>query len=49
MGDVYSMMADYRWTSRFDTYGGVMWSGVYDGLANGFLHSSTLSPTVTTP
>jgi predicted porin len=44
--NVYSMMADYRWTSRFDTYGGVMWSGVYDGLANGSLHRSTLSPTV---
>ena len=44
--NVFSMMADYRWTARFDTYGGVMWSGVYDGLASGFLHSSTLSPTV---
>ncbi len=44
--NVYSVMTDYRWTARFDTYGGVMWSGVYDGLANGFLHSSTLSPTV---
>jgi predicted porin len=44
--NVYSVMADYRWTKRFDTYAGAMWSGVYDGLANGFLHSSTLSPTV---
>ena len=44
--NVYSIMGDYRWTSRFDTYAGAMWSGVYDGLASGFLHSSTLSPTV---
>ena len=44
--NVYSVMADYRWTTRLDLYGGVMWSGVYDGLASGFLHSSTLSPTV---
>jgi predicted porin len=44
--DVYSIMGDYRWTSRFDTYAGAMWSGVYDGLASGFLHNSTISPTV---
>ena len=43
--DVYSLMADYRWTTRFDTYIGGMWSGVYDGLANGFLHRSSLATT----
>lgn len=42
---VYSAMADYRWTSRFDTYVGTMWSGVYDGLANGFVHRSSLATT----
>ena len=43
--NVYSVMADYRWTSRFDTYAGTMWSGVYDGLANGFTHRSVLATT----
>jgi predicted porin len=39
--DVYSFRLDYRFTKRFDVYGGVAWSKVSDGLASGFLHSST--------
>jgi len=44
--DAYSLMADYRLTKRFDTYAGAMFSKVADGLASGFLHTSTLSPMV---
>lgn len=44
--DVYSVMTDYRWTKRFDTYAGVMFSRVSDGLAAGFLHTSTADPMV---
>jgi predicted porin len=44
--NVYSLMTDYRWTKRFDTYAGVAFSKVSDGLANGFLHTSTADPMV---
>ena len=44
--DVYSVMTDYRWTKRFDTYAGVMLSRVFDGLASGFLNTSTADPMV---
>ena len=42
----YSVMADYRLTKRFDVYGGVMYSKAADGLASGFLHTSTADPMV---
>jgi len=38
--DAFSLVADYRFTKRFDTYAGVMYSKVADGLANGYLHDS---------
>ena len=41
--DAYSLMGDYRLTKRFDVYAGAMFSRVSDGLANGYLHTSTLS------
>ncbi|HZP67432.1 MAG TPA: porin [Rudaea sp.] len=44
--DVYSLKADWRFTKRWDTYAGVMYSKVSDGLASGFLHTSVVSPTV---
>ena len=44
--DAYSFRLDYRWTKRFDTYAGVMFSKVDDGLASGFLHTSTADPMV---
>ncbi len=44
--DAYSVMADYKWTKRFDTYGGVMFSHVADGLANGYLNTSTADPMI---
>ena len=39
--DVISFDADYRLTKRFDGYIGVMYSGVHDGLANGYLFHTT--------
>lgn len=44
--DAYSLMADYRFSKRFDTYAGVMYSKVAGGLASGFLNDSTVSPMV---
>jgi predicted porin len=42
-----SFSADYRWTKRFDTYAGIMWTQVKDGLANGFIfNTSTVDPTI---
>jgi predicted porin len=32
-----SIVADYHWTTRFDTYAGFNWSEVKNGLANGYL------------
>ena len=44
--DVYSAKLDYRFNKRWDAYGGFMYSKVQDGLANGFLHTSSWSPTL---
>jgi len=44
--EAYSVVADYKFTKRFDVYGGAMYSEVNGGLANGFLHDSTIDPIV---
>jgi predicted porin len=44
--DVYSLKFDYRFNKRWDTYAGVMYSKVSDGLSNGFLNRSVTSPTL---
>jgi predicted porin len=41
-----SALLDYRMTKRFDVYGGLMWSEVSGGLANGYLNTSNVDPTV---
>ena len=41
-----SLVLDYRLSKRFDVYGGAMWSGVADGLASGYLHTSTIDPMI---
>jgi predicted porin len=41
-----SIMGDYRLTKRFDTYAGMMWSNVSHGLANGYLNTTNLNPTI---
>jgi len=42
--DAYSLMTDYTLSARWDTYAGVMYSKVADGLASGYLNNSTVSP-----
>jgi predicted porin len=43
----YSLDFDYRFTRRLDAYAGVMYSGVSDGLANGYLFFTTnVNPTI---
>jgi len=44
--NVYSVRYDYHFTKRFDMYAGAAWSKVSDGLASGFLHTSTFSPII---
>jgi predicted porin len=39
-----SLVADYHFTKRFDSYLGVNWSRVQNGLAAGFLFTSEYSP-----
>ncbi len=38
--------ADFRWSRRFDTYAGLMYTGVKNGLANGYVNTSTIDPTI---
>ncbi len=44
--NVASASLDYHFTKRFDTYAGVMWSNVTHGLANGYLNTSMIDPTI---
>jgi predicted porin len=44
--DAISVAADWRFAKKFDAYGGIMFSEVNGGLANGYLNRSTIDPTV---
>jgi predicted porin len=45
--DVFSFNADWRMTKRFDAYAGAMYTGVHDGLANGYIfHTTDINPTI---
>jgi predicted porin len=44
--DAFSLSAIWHLTKRFDTYAGLMYSKVSDGLANGYLQTSNINPTV---
>jgi predicted porin len=44
--DAFSFDADYRFSIHFDTYFGAMYSGVHDGAASGYLHSTNINPTL---
>ena len=44
--NVWSLSLDYHFTKRFDTYGGIMWSNVSHGLANGFINTSMIDPAI---
>jgi predicted porin len=41
-----SLVVDYRWTRRFDTYAGVHYSSASDGLASGFLYNVDWAPMI---
>jgi predicted porin len=43
---VLSVSLDYHFTKRFDTYAGAMWSNVSHGLANGYINTTTIDPTI---
>jgi predicted porin len=45
--DSFSFDADYQVTRRFDVYAGAMYSGVKDGVANGYdLKTTNINPTI---
>ena len=44
--NAYSGVLVYRMSKRLDAYGGAMWSGVRGGLASGYLHTTTIDPTI---
>jgi predicted porin len=45
--EAYSLDAVYRLSKRFDLYGGIMYSSVSDGLANGYAYYTTnINPTI---
>src|SRR6202167_2860896 len=41
-----SVSLDYHFTKRFDTYAGAMWSEVAHALANGYLNTTMVDPTI---
>jgi predicted porin len=41
-----SVSIDYHFTKRFDSYAGAMWSNVSHGLANGYLETTMIDPTI---
>ena len=43
---VASVSADYHFTKRFDSYAGIMWSNVSHGLANGYINTSMIDPSI---
>jgi predicted porin len=42
----FSIDADYRFNVHFDAYLGAMYSGVHDGLANGYINTTNINPTI---
>ena len=43
--DAVSLVVDWRFAKKFDTYAGFMYSKVNNGLASGFLFNNTINPT----
>jgi predicted porin len=44
--NVASISLDYHFTKRFDSYVGAMWSNVSHGLANGYIETTMIDPTL---
>jgi predicted porin len=41
-----SVSVDYHFTKRFDSYAGAMWSNVSHGLANGYINTTNIDPSI---
>lgn len=41
-----SVLSEYRFNPHVEVYGGAMWSKVSGGMANGYLHTATVDPTL---
>lgn len=44
--EAFSFDADYRINVHFDVYAGAMYSAVHDGMANGYLNTTNINPTI---
>ena len=44
--EAFSFDADYRFNLHFDAYLGAMYSGVHDGMANNYLNTTNINPTI---
>jgi len=44
--EAFSFDADYHFNRHFDAYAGAMYSGVRDGVASGYLHTTNINPTI---
>jgi predicted porin len=44
--EAFSIDADYRFNVHFDAYAGAMYSGVHDGMASGYIHTTNINPTI---
>ena len=44
--EAFSVDADYRFNLHFDAYVGAMYSGVHDGMANGYLATTNINPSI---
>ena len=42
----FSAAADYRFNIHFDAYAGAMYSAVHNGMANGYLYTTNINPTI---
>jgi predicted porin len=44
--EAFSFDADYRFNVHLDAYVGAMYSAVHDGMANGYLYTTNVNPTI---
>ena len=44
--EAFSFDADYRINVHLDVYAGAMYSAVHDGMANGYLNTTNINPTI---
>jgi predicted porin len=44
--EAFSVDLDYRFNVHFDAYIGAMYSGVHDGMANGYTYTTNINPTI---